>query len=358
MDLQLFLSISRYPFIHLEVLYDSIELKQNKTCVQKCKEKDCVTFLKTNNKEKHYICSKGYDNYVLTFDEENYLINGLIDKNNRTIPKDRRTVRLDWVIEQEKISLFEKKLIAIDKYINIRENESIEKNFAMFHDFKTSMNIFFTCTQDIINNLPGDTFEEKLENSGKSYKDLFNALELITTQLGMIDVIINPKSISFGTKREISIFKLFYKIKLLFDHLAIKKRDVSIELINIDGAYIRNSLCFESIEFIPLILLDNALKYSAPGSVVKIEISQLYNKARIKVKSIGPLVCDEYKDKIFEKYIRDKSAEEFSKDGIGMGLWIAKQILETHNSKILYSKDKYAQGKIGLNIFEFDLETI
>lgn len=358
MDLQLFKSISRYPFIHLEVFYDSIELKQNKTCVHKCKEKDCIAFLETNNKAKHYICSKGFDNYILTFEEDNFLINGLIDKNNRVIPKDRKNVRLDWVIEQDKISLFEKKLIAIDKYIIIRENESIEKNFAMFHDFKTSMNIFFTCTQDIISNLSGDTFEEKLENSGKSYKDLFNALELITTQLGMIDVIINPKSISFGTKREISIFKLFFKIKMLFDHLAIKKREVTIELINIDGAYIRNSLCFESIEFIPLILLDNALKYSAPGSVVKIEISQHYNKARVKVKSIGPLVSDEYKDKIFEKYIRDKSAEDFSKDGIGMGLWIAQQILKTHNSKIIYSKDKYAQGKIGLNIFEFELETI
>jgi K+-sensing histidine kinase KdpD len=358
MELQLFKSISRFPFIHKGVFYDSIELQQNKTCIQKCKEKDCLDYFTNGNKQKHFICKKGFDNFLISFDDLNYIVNGLITKSNKVIPKGRKDARLDWIIEQNSLLLFEKKLIEINKYIKIRENESIEKNFAMFHDFKTSMNILFTCTQDIIDNLAGGSFEEKLENSGKSYKDLFNALELIATQLGLIDVIINPQSISFGTKREINIYKLFYKIKLLFDHLAVKKRDVTIELVNIDGAYIRNSNCYESIEFIPLILLDNALKYSAPSSVVRIEISQHYNKARVKVKSIGPLVCENNKDKIFEKYFRDKSAEEFSKTGIGMGLWIAQQILNTHDSKISYSKDKYAPGKIGLNIFEFDLETL
>ncbi len=358
MELQLFKSISRYPFIYQGVLFDSIELQQNKTCIQKCKNKDCVRYFTNGCQDTHFICSKGFDCFLFSFDGYDYILNGLITKSNNIIHRSRKDVRLDWIVDLESILLFEKKLNEISKYIKIRENESIEKNFAMFHDFKTSMNIFFTCTQDIINSLPGSSFEEKLENSGKSYKDLFNALELITTQLGMIDVIINPKSISFGTKREINIFKLFHKIRLLFDHLAIKKRDVTIELANVDGAYIRNSLCFESIEFIPLILLDNALKYSAPGSVVKIEISQHYNRAKVKVKSIGPFVCDENKHKIFEKYVRDKSAEEFSKEGIGMGLWIAQQILTTHDSQISYSKDKNACGKIGLNIFEFELETI
>ena len=173
----------------------------------------------------------------------------------------------------------------------------------------------------------------------------------------MIDVIANPASITFGNKKEISIYKLFHKMSILFRHISVKEK-IAIELINIDDAFIRNSYCYESIEFIPLILLDNAIKYSAEFSTVKIEITQQYNKVKIKVKNIGPFVKDENREKIFEKFFRDDSARTFSKGGIGMGLWIAQSILESHGSKIYYNKDNSASGDIGLNIFEFDLATI
>ena len=197
--------------------------------------------------------------------------------------------------------------------------------------------------------------EEKLEQSDKSIKDLYDALDLITSQLGMIDVIANPASIKFGNPKEINIYKLFHKISILFKHISVKE-NIAIELIN--NSLIRNSYCYESIEFIPLILLDNAIKYSSPFTTVKIEIDQLYNKAKIKVKSIGPFVKDENREKIFGKFFRDPSAKSFSKDGIGMGLWVAQGILEAHSSKVTYHKDTNAIGDIGLNIFEFDLPTI
>lgn len=137
-----------------------------------------------------------------------------------------------------------------------------------------------------------------------------------------------------------------------------QKRNISFDLISVDGAYIKDSYCYESIEFIPLILLDNALKYSSPHSTISIEISQLYSKAKIKVKNIGPIVKDKSRDRIFEKFFRGESAIKFSKEGIGMGLWIAQQILETHQSKLCYYKDDAKTNPIGLNIFEFDLRTI
>ncbi|MCO5287631.1 MAG: ATP-binding protein, partial [Chitinophagaceae bacterium] len=181
-------------------------------------------------------------------------------------------------------------------------------------------------------------------------------LELITSQLGMVDVIINPKSIEFGRRKVINLYRLFEKIKILFGHLAIKKRDVTINLVA-EGR-IRDCSCYESIEFIPLILLDNALKYSVADSQIEIKLEQSSTKVKIIVKSMGPFVSDKNKDRIFEKFFRDESAEEFSKEGIGMGLWIAQQILQAHQSKLFYYKDPKETRAIGLNIFEFDLPTI
>jgi K+-sensing histidine kinase KdpD len=100
------------------------------------------------------------------------------------------------------------------------------------------------------------------------------------------------------------------------------------------------------------------LKYSVSDSTIEIKVESSHNKVKVIVKNIGPFVQDENKDKIFEKFFRDESAKAFSKEGIGMGLWIARQILEAHNSSLRYYKDQNETRQIGLNIFEFDLPTI
>ncbi|CAM4400226.1 sensor histidine kinase [Flavobacterium terrigena] len=353
MDKELIKALSKYPFIIENDFIDSIELKQNKTCVEKCNEKDCLKLTESNNNLEEYICSKGYNNILSIVGEIKFIINGLIFQDNKSVPNGRKDVRKEWQINRNEVVLFSKKIQEIELYLEKRINETTEKNFSMFHDFKTSMSIFYTCTQDIINNLEGNTFTEKLENSDKSYKDLYNSLDLITSQLGMVDVILNPNSIQFGKKKPINLYKLFDKIKALFEHLSTKKRDVNIKLsseIRVDDCY-----CYESIEFIPLILLDNALKYSVSGSDIDIKFEQHYGVLKVIVKNIGPLVNDQNKENIFEKFFRDESGKKFSKEGMGMGLWIANQILEAHNCKLEYHKNPRENGPIGLNIFEFEL---
>lgn len=355
MDVILFQSISKYPFVNNGNFFNTEELKQNKSCL-KCYKKDCILNLDNSPNGTEYNCSKNFDNLMLIIGEDKYIINGLIYKTNRKIPLGTKQVRNDWIVEENDVKLFSRKMKAIEENLNKQINETTEKNFSIFHDFKTSMNIFFTCTQDIITSFEGDTFEEKLKKSGKSYQDLYHSLRLISSQLGMVDVIMNPGSISYGNKKEINVYKLFDKVQILFGHLSEKKKNISIEITN--NRYIRNSFCYDSIEFIPLILLDNALKYSAPFSTIVIEMTQLYDKVRIKVRNIGPLVSDENIENIFEKFFRDNSGKEFAKEGIGIGLWVARQILRAHGSELNYSKDQNATTKIGLNIFEFELNTI
>jgi light-regulated signal transduction histidine kinase (bacteriophytochrome) len=354
MDIELLKRISYVPFIVDNEFYDSNELSQNKTCIEKCTVKDCMTLFECNF-NRYYTCSKGYDNYLHIIGDFKFIANGLIFEDNRTVPQGRKLVRQSYIIGKERLKIFSNKLDQIENYIEKRVNETIEKNFSMFHDFKTSMTIFFSCTQDIINKLPGNTFLEKIENSDRSYKDLYNSLELITSQLRMVDVIINPKSIIFGSRRYINIYQLFEKITKLFNHLSTKKRDIDIEIIKENYLWINNSYCYESIEFIPLILLDNALKYSVPNSTIEIKFEQTATHLRVIIKNIGPIVSDENKSKIFEKFFRDPFGEEYSKQGIGMGLYIAQEILRAHDSELCYFKDVKENKLIGLNIFSFEL---
>lgn len=357
MNIELFKAVSIFPFVYNGDFFNSKELVQNRTCIDKCKEKDCIDyFSKNSNQENEYICSKGYNNFNVVINDFSCFVNGLIYTSNREVPSGRKEVRKNWIVDESKIKSFKDNVSVIDSHVSNLLLETTEKNFSMFHDFKTSMSLLFNCTQDIINKLPGSNFNEKLEKSDRSFKDLYNALELITSQLGMIDVILNPKSIEFGNKKRINLYRLFEKIKILFGHISNKKQDISIEISAV--GWVKDCYCYESIEFIPLILIDNALKYSVKDSVVEIKFEQKQDCLKVFVKNMGPMVKDENVDKIFDKFFRGETAKSFSKEGIGIGLWVAQQILKIHESQLHYFKDKKESRVIGLNIFEFDIKTI
>jgi len=356
MILEILKKIAKFPFISEGEFFNSYELKQNRTCLEKCKEKECILHFQKKNDNCEYVCSKEYNNIYIKLNGLNIIFNGLIFTTNQVIPKGRKEVRKDWIVTQDAVKSHIQDIKSIESSIDKCIDETFIQNFSMFHDFKTSMAILFSCTQDIVNKLPGEKFTDKLEQSDKSYKDLFNALELITSQLRMMDVILNPESIVFGKKKSINIFQLFDKIIKLFNHLSTKKKDINLKLIRED--WVCDSMCYESIEFIPLILIDNALKYSITGSDIEIKFEQNHSSVNVIIKSVGPIVSDGNQEKIFDKFFRDQSAKEFSKEGIGMGLWIAQQILNAHDSKLNYYKDSKSTRAIGLNIFAFDLPTI
>ena len=113
MDVELFNAISRYPFIYNGELFDSKELSQNKTCIEKCRDKDCVKYFSNNNKSgEEYVCSKGYNNLNFAINDFSCFINGLIYESNRIIPTGRKEVRKDWIVDRNRVILLRERRIS------------------------------------------------------------------------------------------------------------------------------------------------------------------------------------------------------------------------------------------------------
>ena len=74
-------------------------------------------------------------------------------------------------------------------------------------------------------------------------------------------------------------------------------------------------------------ILTNAFKYTEPGGKVRIEIVQS-ERIRIIVSDTGKGIEKEKLGEIFERF------KSFSKDGFGLGLSIAKTIVEMHKGFI------------------------
>lgn len=82
-------------------------------------------------------------------------------------------------------------------------------------------------------------------------------------------------------------------------------------------------------------LLDNATKYAPKGTQVKVSLSQDSRKASLAVNNQGsPIEPDELAH-LFDRFYRtDKARERQSQGGFGLGLAIAKSIVEAHGGKI------------------------
>lgn len=92
-------------------------------------------------------------------------------------------------------------------------------------------------------------------------------------------------------------------------------------------------------------LLDNAIKYSAAGTNIK--ISLFYKKFEVifSVEDTGIGIPKLEQAKLFSKFFRASNASILSVSGTGLGLFIANNIIEKHGGK-LWFKSEEAKGSI------------
>lgn len=84
-------------------------------------------------------------------------------------------------------------------------------------------------------------------------------------------------------------------------------------------------------------LISNACKYSPEGGLVRLRLIQLeHEQIRIEVEDRGPGIPAHFADRIFQKFSQADASDTRAKDGTGLGLTIAKELVEKMEGKIAY----------------------
>jgi two-component system, OmpR family, phosphate regulon sensor histidine kinase PhoR len=82
-------------------------------------------------------------------------------------------------------------------------------------------------------------------------------------------------------------------------------------------------------------LLNNAVKYSRPGGRVVLTAEKLSDsQMKINISDQGIGISPEDCERVFEKYYRSRNKEVTSRSGHGLGLYLAKRIVELHHGTI------------------------
>lgn len=92
-------------------------------------------------------------------------------------------------------------------------------------------------------------------------------------------------------------------------------------------------------------IVDNAIKYTPPGSEIWIHTRQKENQVEIQIADNGPGISDEVKAHVFEMFYSGANKVADSRRSLGLGLSLCKSIINAHEGEIRVS-DNQPHGTI------------
>jgi signal transduction histidine kinase len=86
-------------------------------------------------------------------------------------------------------------------------------------------------------------------------------------------------------------------------------------------------------------LANNAIKYGAPDSTIRIDVGQHHERAQVSIHNLGRPISPEEQQRIFEPFARTHSAETGASGGWGLGLTLVRGCAEAHGGHIRVTSD-------------------
>lgn len=166
---------------------------------------------------------------------------------------------------------------------------------------------------------------------------LEKAQQSVRQLVNIVEDILNASRIEQGrlvvTYEKVDMIELIEQITSELEQKAQRKNltvafDNKIKTLVIDAD--RNKI-FEVV----MNLVDNALNYTIKGGVT-VKAFDMGKAIRISVKDTGIGIPKDSEAKIFQRFSRLENAKKVRPDGTGIGLYIARTIVEAHHGKIWF----------------------
>lgn len=150
----------------------------------------------------------------------------------------------------------------------------------------------------------------------------------LVRNLSYMDKILRGEDFPF---EDVPLHRLAIETKLDFLHLLKEKRlQLAIDKAGLERhAFVRGHR--EMLRQVLVNLVDNAIKYSVPGSTI---IVRGVAERTLEISSHGLRVPAASRSRIFERGFRTGSAKAVVPHGTGVGLWLVRKILDAHGATI------------------------
>ena len=97
-------------------------------------------------------------------------------------------------------------------------------------------------------------------------------------------------------------------------------------------------------------LLENAAKFASPDSTLFLGLEKQGEKAVVTIRNQGETIPSDELPLLFERFHKSDKSRSEDKDGVGLGLYIVRTILEQHREEIS------ATSENGVTTFSFTVQ--
>jgi len=173
-------------------------------------------------------------------------------------------------------------------------------------------------------------FLEKTYKSNERMIDLINDL-LDVTRIEEGRYLYKPILTEFEPIVQFVINSYKDEIERKKIHFEFKKPEKKLPRVMIDVEKMR--LAFQN-------LLDNAIRYTPSDGKVTVSLKYGKKEIELQVQDTGVGIPKDQQQRIFTKFFRGANAMRMETEGSGLGLFIAKNIIEAHGGKIWFESEE------------------
>jgi len=257
----------------------------------------------------------------------------------RVVSKDGR---IRWIVEMATSIIYEGKRAVLGYYMDIDERKKLEWDVAKYKELddlkKTLLSTVSHELRTPLSNIKGYAnllLKHQYKLSENDWLDFVRGIDKDTDRLTIfVNDLLNLSRLEAGL---LSVDKKLRSINRLVKEVVSEARiRHPHHLITSEGAGTlpRVRMDVRRIRQVLDNLIDNACKYSADGTRVKVSASQVGSEILMGVNDQGIGIAMENLEKVFDPMYRIKHEISEKIPGIGLGLSVCKGLIDSHGGRI------------------------
>ena len=212
-----------------------------------------------------------------------------------------------------------------------REKKLMEENFITMvsHQLRSPLVAIAQYFEVILGGMAGKVLPQQKDMLKKSQDRLEGLLELINDWL---DIARTNGGTIIEKRQPVSLREIIMPLIEFLQPVAQKSK-ISLNLAPVKGSDMALGDA-ETLEQVFSNLISNAIKYNQPDGSVEISIKETKDHIATEIKDTGIGISEEHLPFIFDQFYRVSRSESRKTKGSGLGLTIAKKIIDAHGGSI------------------------